>query len=380
MPILALTASQIVVSAALYYLFPAMVLLWRAEFGWSFGQLMGAFSLALVVQGVVAKYSGRLIDRGFATVSMSFGAVLGAACLAMITQVHAIWQFYAIWCVMGLAMGLTLYESVFAFVIRTRDKTARGCISLITLVSGFASSLAFLLTASISDVLGWRGAVWLMVGLLVMVNVPLVSYATTRLEGDRKAVPTEPVQAADPRGRVRFWLLTSAFSLSALGIGIVVSHLLPLLASLGVTSSTAVLAASLVGAAQVAGRLLMTLGTRDARVTGVAALGLAGMAVAAAALLFAWVSPAFAFAFAVLHGVSYGLSSILRPLIIREILGARNFGSLQGAVMGPAFLAFAAAPFVAAILADAGGYMPVILLCAAVQTLGAALLLQIKRR
>lgn len=380
MPILALTASQIVVSAALYYLFPAMVLLWRAEFGWSFGQLMGAFSLALVVQGVVAKYSGRLIDRGFATVSMSFGAVLGAACLAMITQVHAIWQFYAIWCVMGLAMGLTLYESVFALVIRTRDKTARGCISLITLVSGFASSLAFLLTASISDVLGWRGAVWLMVGLLVMVNVPLVSYATTRLEGDRKAFPTEPVQAADPRGRARFWLLTSAFSLSALGIGIVVSHLLPLLASLGVTSSTAVLAASLVGAAQVAGRLLMTLGTRDARVTGVAALGLAGMAVAAAALLFAWVSPAFAFAFAVLHGVSYGLSSILRPLIIREILGARNFGSLQGAVMGPAFLAFAAAPFVAAILADAGGYMPVILLCAAVQTLGAALLLQIKRR
>jgi hypothetical protein len=70
-PVLTLTVGQIIVSAALCYPFPAMVLEWRAEFGWSFGQLMGAFSLALVVQGLVAKHSGRLIDRGFAAMEHS---------------------------------------------------------------------------------------------------------------------------------------------------------------------------------------------------------------------------------------------------------------------------------------------------------------------
>lgn len=379
-PILALTAGQIIVSAALYYLFPAMVLEWRTEFGWSFGQLMGAFSLALVVQGLVATYSGRLIDRGFATVSMAVGAVLGAACLALITQVHAVWQFYAIWCVMGIAMGLTLYESVFALVIRSRDETARSCISVITLVAGFASSFAFLVTASMSGVLGWRAAVWLMVGLLVIVNVPLVYFATRSLERDRREYPAEPVRAVDPRNRAGFWPLTLGISLSALGIGIVISHLLPLLASLGIASSTAVLAASLVGPSQVAGRFLMILAAGGVAVRSIAVLGLAGMAVAAAILLPAGMFPALAFVFAVLYGVFYGLTSILRPLIIRETLGARDFGALQGAVMRPAFLAFAAAPFIAAILVDAGGYLPVILLCVTVQAAGAAMLLRISRQ
>jgi MFS family permease len=378
-PILALTIGQLLVSAALYYLFPAMVLEWRAEFGWSSGQLMGAFSLSLVVQGLVAAFVGRLIDRGFATQAMSFGAVLGATCLALVTQVAEIWQFYAIWCVMGLAMGLTLYESVFALIIRSRDDTARSSITAMTLVAGFASSIAYLVTASVSEAWGWRSAMLLMAGLVLVVNVPLVWFATRRLERDRRRLPSLPALDVAPRNRPGFWPLALGISLSALGIGIVVSHLLPLLASLGVASGTAVLAASLLGPSQVAGRLAMTVAGDGVEGRRLAIWGLSGMAVAAAILLSAGFLPSLVFAFAVLHGMCYGLTSILRPVIIRETLGVRDFGASQGAVMRPAFLAFAAAPFVAAVLADAGGYLPVILLCIAVQTAGAAMLLKLPR-
>jgi hypothetical protein len=105
-----------------------------------------------------------------------------------------------------------------------------------------------------------------------------------------------------------------------------------------------------------------------------AAMALAGMGLAAAILLAAGTSPILVLAFAVLHGTFYGMVSILRPLAIRETLGPRGFGALQGAVLRPSLLAFAAAPLVVALLADAAGYGAVIALCVAAQLAGALLL------
>ncbi|MDG4649539.1 MFS transporter [Roseibacterium sp. SDUM158017] len=380
-PILALMVAQTLIWAATFYVFPALVIEWRAEFGWSAGQVMGALSLALAVQGLAAGRAGDLIDRGLAPVSMPGGALLGAGCLALLTQVDALWQFYALWGVIGLGMSLTLYDAAFALVVRGRDETARQAITAITLVAGFASTIAYPLTAWVSGGAGWRAAVWVLVALVVLVNMPLAAFAARRLEREgaarEDATGAPPAQAA--WRRPGFWPLTLGLGFSALAVGIVTSHLLPLFAALGVASATAVLAASIVGPSQVAGRVALSLaGLRvPGRILAVGAL--AGMGLAATLLLGAGAWPALVLTFAVLHGMCVGLVSILRPVVIRETLGPRGFGAVQGAVVRPALFAFAAAPFVAALVADAAGYLPVIALCIAAQAGGAALLWRLPR-
>jgi MFS family permease len=375
-PVLALTLAQTLAWAAFFYAFPALVLQWQADLGWSTGQIMGAFSVALAVQGLVAGRAGELIDRGHAGLSMPCGAILGAACLALLTQVTALWQFYAIWAVMGLVMALTLYDSAFALVIRARDATARQAITVITLVAGFASAIAYPLTAWLSDAGGWRAAVWALVALVVVLQLPLVTFAARRLGGGA-ASPAAGTAAPAQRHRPGFVLLACGLGLSALAVGTVTSHLLPLFAALGAPPTTAVLAASLVGPAQVAGRIVLVIGggSLPARVLAVGAL--CGMGGAAAILFAAGGLPGLVVLFAVLHGLFYGTVSVLRPVVIRETLGARDFGAIQGAVVRLSLFAFAAAPWLAALIAEAGGYGAVILVCIAAQLAGAALLFRL---
>jgi MFS family permease len=380
-PILALMVAQTLIWAAIFYVFPALVLHWQAEFGWSSGQVMGAFSLALAVQGLGARRFGGLIDRGLAPVSMPGGALLGAGCLLLLTQVTELWQFYALWGVMGAAMGMTLYDTAFALVMRSRDATARQAITAITLVAGFASTLAYPLTAWLTEVSGWRMAVLVLAGLVVFVNVPLARFAAARLEreGAGRAQP-EATPAPEARRRPGFWPLTIGLALSMLAVGIVTSHLLPLLAALGVATASAVLAASLIGPAQVAGRIALT--ASGTRLPGqrLAVLAFAGMGLAAALLFGVGVLPFLVFGFAILHGMCNGLVSILRPVVVRETLGPRDFGAVQGEVVRPGLFAFAAAPFVAAVIVEIGGYLPVLALCIAAQAAGAALLLRLPSR
>jgi MFS family permease len=60
--------------------------------------------------------------------------------------------------------------------------------------------------------------------------------------------------------------------------------------------------------------------------------------------------------FAVGLGVGNGVISILRPVVIREVMGDGGYGESAGAVARLSLFAFAAAPGLGAALADAAGY------------------------
>ena len=69
-----------------------------------------------------------------------------------------------------------------------------------------------------------------------------------------------------------------------------------------------------------------------------------------------------------------GVISILRPVVTREVMGEVGFGESAGAVARLSLFAFAIAPGLGALLADAAGYGAVIMLCVAAPLLGALLL------
>jgi MFS family permease len=84
--------------------------------------------------------------------------------------------------------------------------------------------------------------------------------------------------------------------------------------------------------------------------------------------------PALTLVFAVALGIGNGVISILRPVVIREVMGEAGFGESAGAVARLSLFAFAIAPGLGAVLADLAGHGAVIALCVAAPLCGAALL------
>lgn len=373
--VMAISLSQLVISAGLYYLFPALVLFWQDDFGWSLPQIMGAFSTALIMQGLTAKAIGRQLDRGLGPWLMAGGGGLAAFGLVALIFVETLAAFYLVWAFLGLAMGLTLYDAVFALIIRSRGALAMAPIAVVTLVAGLASSIAFVTAGMVGEAWGWHAVVCMMAGAIVMVHVPLVLFATLRLEHGVPAMSRQPEASASLSTRKGYWPLTLAIVLTALGLGMVISHVMPLLTWTGVDPRFALTAAALIGVAQVAGRLLVALiGSRWNRPVLVS-LCLLGLAAALLALVLAPQWPALILAFALLQGACYGISSALRPMMIRDVLGQGRFGTAQGAVLAPAFIAFGLAPLLAASVVAWAGYVPLILLCLCVQVISSAVLL-----
>jgi MFS family permease len=151
-----------------------------------------------------------------------------------------------------------------------------------------------------------------------------------------------------------------------------ITHLLPLLGERGVQQEIAVLAVSMIGPMQVAGRLLMMAVERRVSMPAVCATTFVFISVAAAVLYFAGASTPLILIFVLLQGSGYGVTSITRPVITAGYLGRAGFGTISG-MQAIAFMgATAIAPTLAALIWAAGGYQLMIISCIVLALTGLA--------
>jgi MFS family permease len=170
--------------------------------------------------------------------------------------------------------------------------------------------------------------------------------------------------------RATFWLLAISFAMIALEHGVLLTHLLPLLDERGIHGETAILAASMIGPMQVAGRLAMMAAERHVSFLGIAAVSYVALGIAAFALLGTSTTPALLVGFVLFQGAGYGVTSIVRPVVTADFLGRTNFGVISGLLALPFITATAAAPTVAALVWKWGGYDRVILLAIVAACIG----------
>lgn len=358
----ALSVGQILVWAVMYYGFSSFVLPMQRDMGWSQPDVMGAFTLGLMVWGLATYAVGAAIDRGRGRAVLSGGALLGAAGCALWSQAHSLPVLYAAWAVLGLAMAMTLYEPAFMEVTKRFPERYRQGITTITLVGGFASTLSFPAVAWLQARLGWRPAL-LVMALALLLVAPLHGWV---LRGAWKRPPIPgavPVKAVQDQATLRqamqgptFWLLTATFTLYTFALSTVWAHLMPAFESRGLTQVEAVAVMVWFGPAQVAGRFaFLWLG----RSLNHRALGLAVLALFPVTLMLFALGrqPAVLVAFAVLFGVANGLITIVRSNIVPDFYGREHVGRISGAMSGIALCTRAAAPFLTAwALLGLGGY------------------------
>ncbi len=369
-----LSAAQLVSWGSLYYAVSVFLTPMSRELGWSMTEMTGALSLGLLTAAAAALPVGIAIDRGWARWVMTGGSLAGAALLAAWSQTSSLPAFYALYLGLGVVLAMTLYDPAFAVLNTVLGVRARRAIMAMTLVAGFASSVFFPLSQLLIETLGWRHA------LLALAALNLVGCGTAHFVLLRGAAPARrqapasrragPRRAAPLRSAVRyraFWGLLLAQSLNIAVFAVTLFHLIPLLIERGFGAAGAVLAASLLGPMQVAGRIVVVAFEYRAAAGRGAAAGPVGgaalaLSLAGAALLFALEPGSWLIGvFALLYGAGNGIMSIVRGTAVPELIGREGIGAVSGAIATAANVARAAAPVVAAMIwAGFGGYGAVI--------------------
>lgn len=370
--VFALGVSQLVCWGITYYLIgvfgPAMV----AELRWSQAVVYGGFSAALLVMGFASPLAGRWIDRYGGARVMTAGSVLTAVSCIALAVAHDVALYYGAWVLLGIAMRLTLYDAAFAALARMGGPEARGPIAQITLFGGLASTVFWPVGSLLAQQSGWRGAV-LWYALFALLTVPLhLALPRGRYlapHGGGHAAVAKP-RAATPGDRITAGALyalvagMASFLNSAMS-----SHMIGILAGLGVAASAAVWISSLRGIGQTAARLGEVMFGR--RVDPLA-LNLAASALVPLAFLAGLVSGEFVAAaalFAFLYGAGNGVMTITRGTLPLVLFDHRTYGSVVGKLLALGFLLAAVAPLAYAEVAERFGAAGTLYVSIAVATM-----------
>jgi MFS family permease len=98
-------------------------------------------------------------------------------------------------------------------------------------------------------------------------------------------------------------------------------------------------------------------------------ISVGSLVLASMVLIVAGAAPWLVFLFAALQGTGAGLFSILRPVLVAELLGKEGFGAISSAMSVGPVLANAAAPAIGAVLLHMGGADLTLLVCLALVVL-----------
>jgi MFS family permease len=317
--------------------------------------IFGLFSGALLLSAATAPYIGGLIDRHGGRAVLVASNVVLAAGLALLGVAQGMVSLAAAWIVLGIGMAMGLYDPAFAALTRLYGREARGAITGITLIAGFASTVGWPATAWMEHAFGWREAclIWAAINLCIAMPLNLLAIPPAPpLPAPVAGAAREPEADTDaPPGAMA--ILAYFFSATRFVSGALAAHLPGLLLGMGATEVAAIAAASLVGPAQVAARIAEFGLLRSFH--PLISARIASLLHPLGAVLLVALGPAGAAAFAVLHGAGNGMITIAKGTLPLAIFGAAGYGRRNGILSVPTRIAEASAPLVFGLLLTALG-------------------------
>ena len=370
------------------------------EFEWSRTALTGAFVLARAETAVIGPLEGFLIDRFGSRRMILIGYLTMGAGFVLFSQIHNLWQFYAVFMLISVGSGLGGWLAILAVInnwfSRHRSFAMASAMSGIH-IGGF---LLPILALGIQ----YHGFRWTTFGIgifLLAVSGPMARLIRNspedyglRPDGDTDLPSGSRTSATDRTAETEgqqdftvsqalrtqaFWMLTMVQVSSSVAIVTLSVHLVPKLTDMELTP---------VGATMV----VLTY-TAIALVTQFVA-GYIGDQLPKQPLLFVFLvfqataimiialaeSVSMAYLFAVIYGIGFGGRIPLLVSIRGEFFGRKSFATLMGLSSFPNNLAMMGVPLFAAYMFDTRGsyFIPFISL-AILNYLGAVLTLSVKK-
>jgi predicted MFS family arabinose efflux permease len=171
-----------------------------------------------------------------------------------------------------------------------------------------------------------------------------------------------PMPEARPRSHLGdalrnpvFWFLAASFTAYTASFSMLLLHFYPIMLERGFNEYMVVAAMTIIGPAQVAGRVFIMAFGKHATARRIGSIVVVGFPVAMA--LFAW-APAelgFVAVAALIYGAANGIMTIVRGIAIPEMISQEAYGTINGALVVPMTVSRALSPLAAAALWSATG-------------------------
>ncbi|SFI38898.1 Predicted arabinose efflux permease, MFS family [Bradyrhizobium sp. Gha] len=375
--ILALGTTQTLAWASSYYL-PALLADPMAhDLGVSSNWIFGAFSASLVISAMLGPRIGRQIDLVGGRQVLSASNLTIAAGLVLLGFSQSVPVMAFAWLVLGMGMAMGLYDAAFAALGRIYGTDARGPITGITLMAGFASTVGWPLTAWGLAHFGWRDTCFAWAAANILIGLPLNFIMLPAIKGAKQAAAT----AEKPRIPLDRTMVLLAFVFAAVWTvtGAMAVHFPRILEATGASHVEAIAAGALIGPAQVIARVLEA--SVLSRFHPLWSTRLACLTHPIGAAVVAIFGAPAASAFALLHGSGNGILTIARGTLPLAIFGPKDFGYRLGIIGAPARMAQAVAPLAFGLLIDVMGARVLMVSSAlSLSALGALFLIRAKPR
>ncbi|MCK4961003.1 MAG: MFS transporter, partial [Anaerolineales bacterium] len=314
------------------------------EFGWTRAMTSGAFSLSMMIYGVLGIVVGGLNDRfGPRVVLTLCGLLLGLGYLLM-SQVSALWQMY-------LFYGVIIGTGMSGVWVPQLSTVARWFVGRRTLMTGIVLagvSLGQLIgppvTTRLIAVYDWRLS-YIMLGgavLLVVLFAQFLRRDPTQMgqlpygadEGKQPELTsdTPSFSLREAAYTAQFWVAFSIFFCFGFALFAIVVHIVPHAIELGISATSAANILATMGGGRILGNYV--LGNFADRI-GNRQIFIIGFILMSASLL--WLVPAkeawMLYLFAVVFGIAYGGCAVAESPLVAGLFGLSSHGLILGVLV-----------------------------------------------
>jgi len=361
------------------------------EFDWTRAMTSGAFSICILLEGVLGMVMGRATDRwGPRMVITLCGFLLGLGYLLM-SQISALWHFYLLYgVIIGIGLG-GLWVPPVSIVVRWFSKRRNMMTGIAVAGTGIGGLITPLIATWLISTYTWRLS-YVILGSVVLVLVVLSAQFLKRDPAQVGQLPygengreVHGLQLGDNGLSFReaiytkqLWLVSGLFFCFGFCVFIIMVHLVPHAIELGIPAASAANILAIIGGVSIAGKTIMGAATdRIGTRTGI----IIGFILVFATLVWLVIVRELwmLYLFAIIFAFGYATMVALMSPIIAELFGIRSVGILLGIVNFAATIGCAVGPVLAGWLFDiSGSYQLAFLLCAAVSLIGLIITLFIR--
>jgi MFS family permease len=363
---------QFLLGALLLQSFGLYIAVLSEEMGWSKTTLSGAAALQSAESAIIGPLLGWLIDRWGPQSLIRWGVVVFSAGLLLLSQVDSVATFYASAILMAVGASLGGYFPLSVAIVHWFEKHRGRALSIMSLGLAMGGLVVPVMAWSMQQ-WGWRATAAASGVLALVVGLPLARMIRRRpedhgefVDGIRQENETPGTAVLKPSGQQEFSLRealnTQAFWLLAIGHGLAllvvtavnvhaISHMKE---GLGYSFATAGWVIMLMTFGQLVGVLLgAAIGDRFEK-RKVAALCMLSHALGLLLLTYSSQMQGL-IAFAMFHGLAWGLRGPFMQAIRADYFGRQAIGAIMGISAAIIAIGQIAGPMVAGMLADLTG-------------------------
>ena len=346
------------------YLFSALLQTWEVELNVSRNKLTFAYSLGLIIHGLLLPYLGKLVDRNYSFIMMWLSPLLLGFSVINLAFVNTYYEFIIAWVLVSATAGGCLYTMIFSVLTINLKKDIKNSIAIITLIAGLASTYTYPTATYLTESFNWRTTVLIFGIVNILISAPANYFGFKTIIHQEKNFNsnTKTEKQENIFYNPKFWLLCFPLFVFGFNAGAIITHIIPMMQEKNLSLTMAVLIASLFGPGQIIGRILIMTYGRNKSNIGLFVLCFYSSIIGMIFLYFVNFSFYLAFLFILFNSAAFGSMAILKPLVQNDIFGKMNFGKIHG-ILAICFMSGSiAGPWIGSLIWSFGGYNLLIIL------------------